>query len=85
MVLIFNNAEQCLVARQYLEKARLELLEKRVKLVAQVIATETGAGTEEGSKGEQTQPDPETETETEPPPVDAPDADAVEGEEGSGD
>eukprot|EP01043_Picozoa_sp_COSAG02_P038968 COSAG02_NODE_3043_length_7483_cov_14.489166_4_plen_351_part_00 len=42
VVLIFNSAEQCLAAQKHLEKARLELLDKRAKLVVQVIDEEGG-------------------------------------------
>ena len=95
VVLIFNSAEQCLVARQYLEKARLDLLDKRAKLVAQVVNEEGGLhaegeskggpDAEEESKGEEVQPDSVTAPETDAPPVDAPAAGGEEGDEGSGD
>ena len=87
VVLIFNSAEQCLAARQYLEQARLDLLDKRAKLVAFVLGEEGGPDAEEDSKGEEVQPESITVPETDVPPVDAPslDAEREEGDEGSGD
>jgi hypothetical protein len=87
VVLIFNSAEQCLAARKYLEKARLELLDKRAKLVAQVVVEEGGPDAEEESKGEEEEVQPElvAAPETDAPPVDAPAAGAEERDEASGD
>ena len=86
VVLIFNTAEQCLAARQYLEKARLELLDKRGKLVTQILAEEGGErGGEEALKVEEVQPEPVVAPETDAPPIEAPTAAALEGDDGAGD
>lgn len=88
VVLIFNSAEQCLATRKYLEKARLELLDKRAKLVVEVIDGQGGPGAEEKSESkgaDEVQPEPVAAPETDAPPVDAPAAGTEEGDEGSGD
>jgi outer membrane biosynthesis protein TonB len=95
VVLIFNTPEQCVAARQYLEKARLELLDKRAKLVSQILAGDSEQQKEperQEPQVEEAQPEPEAEPAAEPetdaPPVDAPAPAEAEGEgegEGGGD
>jgi hypothetical protein len=50
VVLIFNSAEQCAAARQYLDKARVDLLANRAKLVATILSDGGGSGVAEVSE-----------------------------------
>ena len=75
VVLIFNTPEQCVRARQEVDKARRELLDKRSELVRSIVQEQASgqpprvaSASPPAVRGGEPEPEPEAQTEAEPEP-----------------
>ena len=75
VVLIFNTPEQCVRARQEVDKARRELLDKRSELVRSIVQEQASgqpprvaSASPPAVRGGEPEPEPEAQAEAEPEP-----------------
>lgn len=75
VVLIFNTPEQCVRARQEVDKARRELLDKRSELVRSIVQEQASgqpprvaSASPPAVRGGEPEPEPEVQAEAEPEP-----------------